>query len=74
MVEIESNLNDAGILYIPKEIRSAFGGPKVKIVLDAIAALFFPSTSDYEDVIESLDVIRKDLEHRKRLREKALRK
>jgi len=66
MVELESKLNDAGVLYIPNEIRNCFG-PKVRILSNAIAALFFPEDIEHEDVLKSLDIIQRDIKHRKEL-------
>jgi len=63
MVELETKITESGVLYIPKEIRQCFGR-SMKIIPNATAALFFPSDIRYEDVLASLDIIRRDIEHR----------
>ena len=63
MVELEASVSKAGILYIPKEIREAFGR-RMKVITNARAALFFPAGAPYEEVLGSLRVIAADLEHR----------
>jgi hypothetical protein len=73
MVELETKLNDAGILYIPKELRDCFvrSSRKVKILSDRTAALFYPAEGiDYEEILYSLDTIRRDVIQSKRLSEK----
>ena len=69
MVELETKISSGGIVYIPKEIREAFG-KKIKIIPNASAALFFPEGVDYEDVLRSLEIIRADLKHRIELKRK----
>lgn len=63
MVELETKVSISGVIYIPKEIREAFGR-KMKIVPNAKAALFFPADASYEDVLSSLKIITADIEHR----------
>jgi len=63
MVELKAKMNKAGILYIPKTVREAFG-LHMKIIPNAKAALFFPADTSYEDVLGSLQIIEADLEHR----------
>ena len=69
MVELETKITKGGIIYIPKEIREAFG-KEIRIIPNASAALFFPKNVDYEDVLKSLEIIAADLKHRIELRNK----
>ena len=41
MVELKTRLTGKGILYVPKEIREAFGR-NIRIIPNSVAALFFP--------------------------------
>jgi bifunctional DNA-binding transcriptional regulator/antitoxin component of YhaV-PrlF toxin-antitoxin module len=66
MVELKTKITESGVLYIPKELREAFGR-KMKIIANATASVFFPANASYADVLYSLEIIRKDLEHRLRL-------
>jgi hypothetical protein len=63
MVELESKVTESGVLYVPKEIREAFGR-RMRIIPDACAAVFFAAGTPYEDVADSLKVILADIEYR----------
>jgi len=67
VVELETKVSGSGVIYIPKEIREAFGR-KMKIIPSVRAAVFFPANTPYEDVLDSLKVIMAEIEHRIRLR------
>lgn len=69
MVELKAKVTKGGLLYIPKEIRDAFGA-QIKVVANACAALLFAAETDYQDVLASLKVIQADLEHRAKLAQK----
>lgn len=69
MVEIQTKITESGVLYIPKEIRQCFGRT-MKIIPNATAALFFPSNIGYSDVLASLDIIRRDIEHRLKMQQR----
>lgn len=66
MVELQTKFHKSGHIYIPKELREAFGR-EMKIIANAVAALFFPAEMSYENVLRSLEVIKLDLEHRQSL-------
>lgn len=66
MVELQTKITESGVLYIPKEIRQCFSR-LIKIIPNASAAVFFPATAKYEDVLASLKIIEADLEHRIRM-------
>lgn len=72
MVELKTKITESGVLYIPKEIREAFGR-HMKIIPSTRAALFFPADASIEDVLYSLEIIRLSLEHRQRIQEKVNR-
>jgi len=69
MVELTTKITESGILYIPKNVREAFGR-HMKIIPNATAALFFPADAEYEDVLSSLKIITADVEHRLRMSER----
>jgi len=66
MVELKTKITTSGVLYIPKELREAFSR-EMKIISNARAAVFFPANVAYQDVLESLDIITRDIRHRIRL-------
>ena len=63
MVEIDVRLTKIGLLYLPKTIRESFGR-NLKIIPNASAAVIFPKDMPYEDVLESIKIIKADIEHR----------
>jgi len=62
-MELKSKITDAGVIYIPNEIRESFG-KYVKLIPDAVAALLFPADADLEAVAKSLEIIRQELQLR----------
>jgi len=62
-MEMKTKITDAGVFYVPKELRDAFG-QRIKIIPNASAAVFFSQKTRYEDVLASLRIIQADLEHR----------
>ena len=60
------NSNPQGQYYLPKVVRNEFG-PKLELLADAKAGVIFPVGTSAQAVLESLEVIQKDLEHRVRL-------
>ena len=70
MVELRTKMTESGVLYIPKEIRDAFGR-HMKIITDAIAVVMFPEDTEYEDVLISLGIMKADIEHRISLRDRS---
>ena len=69
MVELKTKITKTGVLYIPKELREAFGRD-MKIIASVTASVFFPADADYRDVLESINIIVKDIQHRIRLQQK----
>ena len=70
MVELKTKITESGVLYIPKEIRDAFGR-HMKIITDAIAVVMFPEDTEYEDVLVSLGIMKADIEHGISLRDRS---
>ncbi|MEM2104809.1 MAG: hypothetical protein QW717_08005 [Candidatus Bathyarchaeia archaeon] len=73
MVELKTRITETGVLYIPKELREAFGR-EMRIISNAAAAVFFPSNTTYENVLKSLQIIERDIEHRIQLQKQGLLK
>ena len=70
MVELTTKITESGVLYIPKNVRSAFGR-HMKIITDAIAVVMFPEDTEYEDVLTSLEIMKADVQHRISLRDRS---
>lgn len=68
-MEIRTNVSKSGTLYLPIEIREPFGRT-IRIIPDALAAVLFPDEADYQDVLDSLDVIVSEIKHRITLRDR----
>ena len=69
MVELKTKMTYSGMVYIPKEIRDSFG-LALRIIPNARAAVVFPEDADYQDVLDSLDIIVSDIKHRIKLAER----
>lgn len=57
------------LTYVPKPLFEVLG-TKAFAIINAKASVLFPADADYSDVLESLLIIQKDLEHRLRLQRK----
>uniref|UniRef100_A0A6H1ZTV0 Uncharacterized protein n=1 Tax=viral metagenome TaxID=1070528 RepID=A0A6H1ZTV0_9ZZZZ len=64
-MEIEMEINQAGTMYIKEELRKILGN-KIKAIANCKTVLLFPENTNYDDAIESLHVILKDLKIRAR--------
>lgn len=63
MVEFKLRIHPKqGTAYIPKEIRETLG-TEVKATPNRAAVLLYPENMSIKDVIQSLSIIRQDLEH-----------
>lgn len=62
-MELKTNVTRSGTLYLPVEIRSPFGRT-VRIIPNALAAVLFPDSAEYNDVLASLEVIALEIKHR----------
>lgn len=63
MVELKTKMTKSGVLYVPKEIREAFGRELVWIP-DSCAVVMFRRGEEYRHVLSSLEIIAADLKHR----------
>ncbi len=72
MVELKTNVTKSGTLYLPIEIRGPFGRT-IRIIPDAIAAVLFPDSAHYEDVLASLQIIALEIKHRIDLQKRSKR-
>lgn len=66
-MQFKMRTNPSGQIYLPKEVRAELGRELV-LIGNARAAVLFPEDADWETVLQSLSVIRQDLEHRRDLR------
>jgi hypothetical protein len=66
MVKFRIRANPGGQYYFPKEVREELG-KRLSLFCDAKAALVFSDQTSLSIVLESMDVIRKELEHRQRI-------
>jgi len=62
-------MTETGIFYVPKAIRDAFGR-ETRLIPNAKAVVMFPEGTDYEDVLESLKIIKMDIKHRLNMQRK----
>ncbi len=62
-LELRAKITDAGVIYLPTEIRRSFG-KHVRLIPDSIAAILFPADADLEDVQDSVNVILQDIQLR----------
>lgn len=63
VVELKTRMTKSGVLYVPKEIREAFGRNLV-IVPNSCAVVMFRRGLKYEHVLSSLEIISADIKHR----------
>lgn len=69
MVKFRVKANPSGQYYFPKEVREELG-KKLTLVCDAKAAIVFPEGTSLNVVLESVEIILKDLTHRLQLEKK----
>ncbi len=63
-MELRSTISDAGVLYIPSEIRHSFATKHVRLLPDALAAILYPDNASLEDVRESVNILLQDIDLR----------
>lgn len=66
MVTFHSKCNPQGQYYLPREIREELGN-KIDIVCNAKAAVIYSSDTPISQVLGSLKILLKDLEHRQKM-------
>ena len=67
-MEIDLKVHKGNLMYIPEQVLKIITR-ECKGNLNCTTMLVFPSGSSYDDVLASLDVIRQDLELRKKMLE-----
>lgn len=73
MVKFKVKANPSGQYYFPKEVRKELGS-KLELICNVNAAVIFPQGIHPENVLQSLEVIQKDLRHRSELQKKEVDK
>lgn len=68
MVRFKLKANPTGQYYFPKEVREELG-PNLVLFCNARAAIVFPEGTKIQTVLQSLQVITKDLKHRLQLKQ-----
>jgi bifunctional DNA-binding transcriptional regulator/antitoxin component of YhaV-PrlF toxin-antitoxin module len=63
MVKFKIKANPSGQYYFPKEVREELG-EKLELICNAKAAIVYSAETPIEIVLESIELIKKDLEHR----------
>jgi hypothetical protein len=71
MVKYEIKSNPTGQYYLPKEVREELG-PKLSLICNAKAAIIFCPSEPLEVILESLNIIARDLNHRLQIQQRAL--
>jgi hypothetical protein len=67
-VKYEINSNPTGQYYLPKEVRQELGR-NPSLICGAKAAVIFSSNEPAEVILESLDIITRDLKHRMQIQQ-----
>ena len=66
MVKFKVKANPSGQYYLPKEVREELG-EKLELICNTKAAVIFPEGVPLKTVLQSLEIIQKDLRHRREL-------
>ena len=70
MVKFQIRANTSGQYYFPKEVRDELG-KELSLICNAKAAVIFNANTSFDTVLQSLEIIQKDLTHRKHLQNQA---
>ena len=70
MVKFQVKANPSGQYYFPKEVRAELG-EKLTLVCNAKAAVIFSENVSLTTVLESIEIIMKDLKHRLQLQKES---
>ncbi|OLD55564.1 hypothetical protein AUI46_04265 [archaeon 13_1_40CM_2_52_13] len=62
-MELQSKITNAGVIYLPSEIRQSFGR-QVKLLPDSCAAILYGADTPLVDVVDSVKVLLQDLDLR----------
>ena len=68
MVVFKVKSNPQGQYYLPIEVRRELG-KTLELICDARAGVLFPEGTSPQIVLDAMEVIKKDLEHRLKLEE-----
>jgi hypothetical protein len=71
MVKFRIKANPGGQYYFPKEVRAELGD-KLTLVCNAKAAVVFSEDTSLTTVLESMEIIEKDLKHRLQIQKEDL--
>lgn len=64
MVKLKAHINSQGKFHVPKALRNEFGTTQLDILTSIKTAFVYPRDAELEDVLNSLTLIKKDLEQR----------
>lgn len=70
MVKFSVKANPSGQYYFPKEVRQELGR-KLTLICNTKAAVVYPEDASLSTVLESINIISRDLSHRLRLQKEA---
>lgn len=68
MVKFIVKANPNGQYYFPKEVRQELG-KNLELISNARAAVIYPQGTPIKTILTSLQIIQRDLQHRKQLKE-----
>lgn len=72
MVKFQVRANPSGQYYFPKEVRAELGD-KLTMICDTKAAIIFSENMSLITVLESMEIIAKDLKHRVQIQKEDLK-
>ena len=70
MVKLKTHINSQGKFHVPKALRNEFGTTQLDILTSIKTAFVYPRNAELEDVLNSLILVKKDLEQRIELEHK----
>lgn len=70
MVKFSVRANPSGQYYFPKEVRQELG-ERLTLICGTKAAIVFPADASLKVVLESVEIIFRDLKHRLQLQQEA---
>jgi bifunctional DNA-binding transcriptional regulator/antitoxin component of YhaV-PrlF toxin-antitoxin module len=69
MVKFRIKANPSGQYYLPKEVREELGD-KLELICNAKTGVIYPEGTSLQIVLQSLEIILRDLHHRLELEER----
>jgi bifunctional DNA-binding transcriptional regulator/antitoxin component of YhaV-PrlF toxin-antitoxin module len=72
LVKFQVKANPSGQYYFPKEVRAELGD-KLTMICDTKAAIVFSENMPLTTVLESMEIIAKDLKHRLQIQKEDLK-